>query len=119
MGWSVKADKAFFVGQRSLQILKARGSRQVLVGFELSQTQAPVSECHLIIADGEIAGRITSIGRSATLGKTIGLAMVKPTLSAAGTTLQIRGEDGASYAATVVSTPFYDPANSRQKDQAS
>ena len=119
MGWSVKSDKPFFVGQRSLQILKARGPRQLLVGFELTQAQAPVSECHLIIADGDIAGRITSIGSSATLGKTIGLAMVKPALAAAGTRLHIRGEDGAEHAAVVVSTPFYDPANSRQKDKAS
>ena len=118
MGWAVKADKGFFVGQRSLQILKTRGPRQVLVGFELAQPEAPVQECHLIIADGDIAGRITSIGRSATLGKTIGLAMVKPEMAATGTALLIRGADGKTHAATVVDTPFYDPANSRQKASA-
>ena len=35
LGWAVRMDKPFFVGQRSLRIHEKRGARQQLVGFEL------------------------------------------------------------------------------------
>ena len=115
MGWAVKADKPFFVGQRSLAILKARGPQQQLAGFELTTPDAAVKECHLVIANGEIAGRVTSIGHSQVLGRTIGLAMLAPALTAPGTPLVIRGDGGKPVPARVVKTPFYDPAQARQR----
>ena len=113
--WAVSFKKPFFVGQRSLQILKARGPRQVLVGIEITDPVRIPRECHLVIRDGEIAGRVTSIVRSATLGKAIGLAMVNPALAAVGTALSIRGDGGEMIAASVVPTPFYDASGERQK----
>jgi sarcosine oxidase subunit alpha len=115
MGWAVKQDKPFFVGQRSLQILKGRGTKQQLAGFALETPDAAVQECHLVIAAGEIAGRVTSIGRSFTLGRTIGLAMLDPALTRPGTSFIIRGDSGRSVAARVVATPFYDPGQVRQR----
>jgi sarcosine oxidase subunit alpha len=115
MPWAVKLDKPFFVGQRSLQILKHKGPRQRLAGFELLQPDADVQECHLFIHDGSIAGRVTSIGQSVALGRRIGLAMLDPGLCAVGTALQVRGADGREYPARVVSTPFYDAAQLRQQ----
>jgi sarcosine oxidase subunit alpha len=114
-GWAVSLKKPFFVGQRSLQILKIRGPRQVLVGIEITDPVRIPRECHLVIQDGAIAGRVTSIVRSATLGKAIGLAMVLPALAPAGTRLSIRGDGGELLAASVVPTPFYDPRGERQK----
>ena len=115
MGWAVKLDKPFFVGQRSLQILRSRGPRQQLAGFVMKDAGAAVSECHLVIHGADIAGRVTSIGRSSTLGTTLGLAMLDPALSVVGTPVQIRGDGGRLFAAEVVATPFYDPRALRQK----
>ena len=115
MGAMVKDDKPFFVGQRSLAALRRRGPRQQLVGIAFDDAAAPVLECHLAIHGGDIAGRVTSITRSATLGRAIGLAYVTPALAAAGTRLTIRGDDGLLHAAEVVATPFYDPKHERQK----
>jgi sarcosine oxidase subunit alpha len=117
--WAVSARKPFFVGGRSLTILKQRPPRQVLVGIEVDADAAMPKECHLIIEGGEIAGRITSITRSPTLGKTIGLALVVPALAAPGSRLEIRADGGALVAARVVPTPFYDPKNLRQRVEAS
>jgi len=79
--WAVSMKKPFFVGQRSLKILESRGPRQKLAGIEvLDATRAP-KECHLVIDRGAIAGRVTSVARSRTLGKTIGLAMLAPPLA--------------------------------------
>jgi len=115
MGAMVKDDKPFFVGQRSLAALRRRGPRQQLVGIAFENADAPVLECHLVINGGDIAGRVTSITRSAALGRAIGLAYVTPSLAAAGTKLTIRGDDGLLHAAEVVPTPFYDPKHARQK----
>lgn len=116
-GWAVKMQKPFFIGQRSLRILAKRGSRQLLVGFEIAGRMPALKECHLIIAGGDIAGRLTSVAYSTTLNKTIGLAMVKPSFAAPGTKLEIRLTDGAMVQAAVCRTPFYDPENKRQKPQ--
>ncbi|HEX6246106.1 MAG TPA: aminomethyltransferase family protein, partial [Polyangiales bacterium] len=115
LGALVKEDKPFFVGQRSLAALRRRGNRTQLVGFELADPDAPVLECHLVIEQGDIAGRTTSVAWSAATGRRIGLAQVAPPLSAIGSTLHIRGEGGELHVATVVALPFYDPGHERQK----
>ncbi|NPT40379.1 FAD-dependent oxidoreductase [Paraburkholderia sp. 1N] len=120
MEWAVKMDKPFFVGQRSLQIIDKQSAQQRLVGFALDDgvKNASLRECHLLIDNGEIAGRVTSVAWSPTVQKTIGLAFVRPALTAAGTRITFRVSDGSMVSATVVPTPFYDPENLRQKEAA-
>ncbi len=110
LGWAVRMDKPFFVGQRSLRIHEQRGARQKLVGFELPADHAPVLEANLLIHGGEISGRVTSIARSPTLGRTVGLAMAAPHLAAIGSELAIRSSDGRIVPARVVKTPFVEAA---------
>lgn len=117
LGWAVKLDKPFFIGQRSLQVLAKNPVKQTLVGFLLNPFRGtPPQECHLIIDGDEIAGRVTSIGFSPTLKRYIGLAYVKPELAEIGNTLSIRLSDRAIATATVSPTPFYDPENQRQQE---
>jgi sarcosine oxidase subunit alpha len=113
--WAVSMNKPFFVGQRSLAILKARGPRQKLVGIELAAAAPLPKECHLVIDKGAIAGRVTSVTHSRALNKSIGLAMLSPELAEVGRDIQIRIDDGGLLAARVVPAPFYDPKNARQK----
>jgi sarcosine oxidase subunit alpha len=141
LDWTVKMDKPFFVGQRSLAILGKRPLTRVLVGFTLApadtdagvstignrkskienrftlapaDTDAGVKECHLIIANGEIVGRITSVAYSPTLQQGIGLAYLPPTHTAPGTAFTIQVDSGALVTGTVAPCPFYDPENARQ-----
>lgn len=113
--WAVRMNKPFFVGQRSLRMLQQRGPRQLLVGFEIPQAVPALKECHLVLHEGEIAGRVTSVTYSHTLGKTIGLAMVQPSLANTGTALAFRLSDGSMVNAVVCPMPFYDRDNQRQK----
>jgi sarcosine oxidase subunit alpha len=113
--WAVNMKKRFFIGQRSLKILQTRAPRQVLVGIEILDESRIPKECHLIIADGAIAGRVTSIVRSRTLNKVVGLAMLAPELAVQGRELTIRIEAGELVRARVAPTPFYDPKNERQR----
>lgn len=119
LGWAVKLDKPFFIGQRSLQAIAKRPIAQKLVGFRLDPNQGTApQECHLVIDRGEISGRVTSIAFSPTLKQYIGLAYVKPELAAIGNEISIRLSDGAIVTATVSPTPFYDPENQRQREIA-
>ena len=116
MKWAVKMDKPFFIGQRSLRILEKREPERVLVGFTLAPDyEGPrPRECHLVISDGEITGRVTSAARSPALDRIIGLGYVSPSQAGPGTRIAIRIDDGAMVEATVQSLPFYDPDRLRQ-----
>jgi sarcosine oxidase subunit alpha len=113
--WAVAMKKPFFIGQRSLRILQARGPRQKLVGIELAAATPLPKECHLIIDQGAIAGRLTSVTHSRALNKSVGLAMLSPALAEVGRDIQIRIDNGDLLAARVAAAPFYDPKNMRQK----
>ncbi|HWX35369.1 MAG TPA: 2Fe-2S iron-sulfur cluster-binding protein [Steroidobacteraceae bacterium] len=113
--WAVALKKPFFIGQRSLRILRARGPRQKLMGIELAAATPLPKECHLVIDQGAIAGRVTSVTHSRTLNKSIGLAMLSPDLAQVGRDIHIRIDNGELVAARVAAAPFYDPKNLRQK----
>jgi sarcosine oxidase subunit alpha len=118
MDWAVKLDKPFFTGQRSLKIIRKLPLKRRLVGFMLPANhlgQVP-QECHLIIGDGDIIGRVTSISWSPNVGRHIGLAFVPPDMTAPGTALSIRVTDGTMVPAEVCTTPFFDPTDARQKE---
>jgi sarcosine oxidase, subunit alpha len=116
-GFAVKMDKPFFIGQRSLKIIQSQAPRQSLVAFTLADGRQDLmpKECHLVIHDGQIAGRVTSIAYSEAVGKVIGLAFVTPEKTAVGSQFLIRVDGGALVQASVVKAPFYDPEGLRQK----
>ncbi|MEO8166316.1 MAG: glycine cleavage T C-terminal barrel domain-containing protein, partial [Betaproteobacteria bacterium] len=117
MGWAVKMDKPYFIGQRSLKIIERKQAKARLIGFmlETDDENAAPRECHLVIRDGQIAGRVTSIAFSPVLGRHIGLAFVPPDMAAEGTLFFVRADAGRMIQARVVPTPFYDPAGALQK----
>jgi sarcosine oxidase subunit alpha len=85
------------------------------VGIELLDPARLPKECHLVIEQGAIAGRITSVAHSRALNKAIGLAMLSPALARLGGEIDIRGDGGEILKARIVATPFYDPKNARQR----
>jgi sarcosine oxidase subunit alpha len=111
----LRMNKALFIGQRSLLALQRRGDRQQLIGFTIDSAQAPLAESHLAIHAGNIVGRITSVAYSATLGRTIGLALLAPAHATIGGTVQFRDDHGALHVATLVAPPFYDAQGERQR----
>ena len=120
LDWAVKMDKPFFVGQRSLMAIFGKPRRQQLVGFMLpaGHTGEAPKECHLVIENGEIAGRVTSVAWSPALARHIGLAYVQSDMATVGRPFRIRLSDGSLVTAELVKTPFYDPDNLRQKEAA-
>jgi sarcosine oxidase subunit alpha len=115
MDWALSKSKDFYVGKRAVDMQIAKGVTRRLAGFALTDANAPApKENHLVIDKGGIAGRVTSVVHSPSLGKVIGLAYLPTTMSATGTRFEIRIDKGQMVSAEVVPTPFYDPQNARQ-----
>ncbi|NKB58173.1 MAG: FAD-dependent oxidoreductase [Alphaproteobacteria bacterium] len=115
MGWALGKRKPYFNGARGIEMQMKQPMTRRLAGFVLPEdTAALPEESHLVLRDGVIAGRITSIVRSPTLGRPIGLAFVPPDMGEPDGRLAIKGPRGRLIEATVVALPFYDPDNKRQ-----
>jgi aminomethyltransferase len=105
LGWVVKLEKGEFVGREALVRQKAQGIARKLVGFVL--TDAGIARHGFpALQDGQRVGEVTSGTRSPTLGTSLGLAYLPPSLAAEGATfaVEIRGRPAA---ARTVQTPFY------------
>jgi sarcosine oxidase subunit alpha len=116
MEWALAKKKPFYVGKRAIDMQMAKGVARKLAGFTLLDAGAPApKECHLVIRDGGIAGRVTSVTRSPTLSKVVGLAYLPPDLTEPGKRFEIRVDGGRMVQAETVPVPFYDPDNKRQE----
>ena len=115
MPWAVHMKKDYFVGKRSLQVLKGKKTR-TLVGFTLTvENGNPMpDECNLVIHDGKISGRVTSVAESPTLSCVIGMAYVDDSVLEGRVKFSIRTGDGRLVEAAVAPLPFYDPDGARQ-----
>jgi len=115
--WALGKNKSFYVGSRSLQIVRRQTVKRKLVGFRFAADhQGPwPEECHLVFSGDQLAGRITSISPQSTLGHGIAMGFVTPNLATAGTSLQVQVSDGTRVPVEVTDLPFYDPKNTRQQ----
>ncbi len=101
---------------RSVEMQRANGIARKLVGFNLVDRRAPApQECHLVVRDGEIIGRVTSCGRSPARERVIGLAYVAPDQAEIGARFEIKIDGGRMVEAEVAPLPFYDPDGKRQE----
>ena len=118
LGWAVSRKKPFFIGKRPLEIQVERGITKRLIGFSIPARRHHrrhhknlPHECNLVMHEGAIDGRVTSIAYSPTLDRVIGLAYV----SQSRKTLAIKLDNGKLLQASIVPLPFYDPEGERQK----
>jgi sarcosine oxidase subunit alpha len=110
-GWAVKLDKDDFLGKPSLVVANERGVEKRLVGFEMQDL--PEEMCQIVRPGNgplglEIIGRITSVRRSPTLDKVIGLCWLPAVMAEPGQTFTVRVR-GELRTGQVVDLPFYDP----------
>ena len=115
LDWAVTTSKPYFIGKPAIGFSAKRPRTRQLVGFQLVKPDGPLpKESHLVISDGCIAGRVTSVARSQALGTVIGLAYVAPEQTEPGTSFQIKVDNRLEVTAQTVQLPFYDPENLRQ-----
>jgi sarcosine oxidase subunit alpha len=112
--WLVRFDKPFFHGREPLLRLRHRGPRSRLVGFHLADGEAMPEEGCQVVESRAPVGRVTSVRRSPTLKRVIGLAWVPVHCATAGDRFYIR-HIGRDLPANVAALPFYDPDGKRMK----
>lgn len=114
--WAIGKNKPFFVGQRSLDAMRKKPVERTLVGISWPKGYAgPLpEECHLMIEQGKIVGRVTSVAGRTTLGHPLGMALIHPDFATPGTGVTVRVDGGATSRTTVVGLHQYDPKNERQ-----
>jgi sarcosine oxidase subunit alpha len=112
LGWTVKPDRADFVGRTALRAAARRDGHQRLVGFTLDRPGAVPAEGAAVVDAGQAIGRVTSAKWSAYLGRAIGLAWLPDRLAREGATFEVR-VDGETRTATVAMKPFHDPDGAR------
>ncbi len=135
LGWTVKLDKPYFIGQAALRAERGRGSREATTGLEidlpalealyarfdmpLHLPYASETDAVPVYADArqqKRIGRSTSRTWSPLLKKYVGIARLEPRLAAPGTRLYLEITIEAhrlAVPAKVVKMPFFDPPRKR------
>jgi len=116
LSWAIGRNKPDFVGKRSLQrpAMQSRDRRQ-LVGLLSADPQRVLEEGAQVLAEADAPvpvrplGHVTSSYYSATLGRSIALALIAGGRARMGETLYVPLEDGQVAPAQVASAVFYDP----------
>jgi sarcosine oxidase subunit alpha len=112
MPWIAKLDKDDFVGKWSLEHVRERGPRELLVGFEMEDGHVPPEGGQVVLEGTKPIGRITSSRWSPELRKVIGMAWVPAQLAREGESFLVTVDDGFERA-TVRLRPFFDPEGER------
>jgi sarcosine oxidase, subunit alpha len=119
LGWAIGKAKTDFVGKRSLtRPAMMRDDRKQLVGLLTIDPAIVLEEGAQIVADPTqpvpmtMIGHVTSSYRSAALGRSIALALVREGRARIGTRLSVPMPGGA-VTVDVVQPVFYDPKGER------
>ena len=105
LGWVVKPGKGDFSGREALVRQKAEGIPRRLVGLRLLERGFP-RPGYGIVAEGEVAGALTSGTVSPSLGEGIAMGYLPAALAAPGTRVAVRIRR-ADVPAVVARPPFY------------
>jgi sarcosine oxidase subunit alpha len=115
--WAIKLDKDDFAGKPELRWQQERGDYPHLVAIQTEDPRlVPLEACQIVDESGAIRGRITSSRMSPTLGRSICLGQVDPSLDRPGQVLVIRLPDGSDARARVMAEhAHYDPGGERAR----
>ncbi|QDI89846.1 glycine cleavage system aminomethyltransferase GcvT [Salicibibacter halophilus] len=107
LGFAVKVKKdADFIGKKALAAEKEQGPARKIVGIEMLDKGIPRTDYPIFDDGNNEIGHVTSGTQSPTLGKNLGLAIVKADYASNDTEL-IVGVRKRKLRAKVVPTPFY------------
>ncbi len=108
VGWTVHLDKGEFIGRAALLRQKEAGLSRSLVGIAFDGLAFLPKPGDAVSLDRGSIGRITSADIGYTLGRTLALAYLEPSI-AEGAKVEVTTADGASAVGTVHRAALYDP----------
>ncbi len=106
LNFAVRLDKeSDFVGRGPIQKQKEEGPARVRVGFKIRDKGIPRQGQDIVLEDQKV-GKVSSGTFSPTLGISIGMGYVPPTISRGGTVFEVKIRE-RNVSAEVVRLPFY------------
>jgi aminomethyltransferase len=115
MGWTVKFDRAEFIGRAALAKQQAEGVRRKLVSVAMGDETLPAGGCP-IFHDRAVAGKITSSAQGYSVGCPLALALVSAGLARPDLPVEVE-VDGRLHPAHIVRRPFFDPEGKRLRPE--
>jgi aminomethyltransferase len=113
LGWTVDFDGREFAGRDTLLRQRDAGVDRRLAGLALPDLSVdPPRPGSGLEYAGSAAGTVTSSDRGYTLGRTLALGFVAPSV-VEGSVVSVAAGDGQLSSATVTFEPFYDPRGER------
>ena len=91
IGWTVKLDKADFIGRAALLAEKTNGAPQQVVFFKTGDRRIVRADTPVLGADGTVVGRVLSGTLSPILNEAIGSALVATSSAGKPLAVDIRG----------------------------
>jgi aminomethyltransferase len=112
VGWTVRLDKGDFIGREALTRQREAGVTRSLVGIAFEGVGFLPKPGDAVALDGRPIGKVTSADTGFTLGRTLALAYLEPSISD-GTAVLVTTSDGTGATGTVHQAALYDPSRSR------
>lgn len=105
LGWTVRLDKAAFLGREALVEAQRRGLDRKLVGLVLDGERIP-RHGYEVTFQGQPAGTVTSGSMGISIGKPVAMAYARKEHAGVGSELEVRTR-GQETPAKVVGRPMY------------
>jgi aminomethyltransferase len=112
VGWTVHLDKGEFIGRDALLRQREAGLTRSLVGIAFDGLGFLPKPGDPVAIAGRAVGKVTSADTGYTLGRTLALAYLEPTI-AEGTAVDVTTGDGITASGVVHHAALYDPDRSR------
>jgi aminomethyltransferase len=112
VSWTVHLDKGDFIGRDALLRQHESGPTRTLVGIAFDGVGFLPKPGDPVTLDGRTVGKVTSADTGYTLGRTLALGYLEPSI-AEGTKVLVTTVDGTSATGTVHHAALYDPERSR------
>jgi aminomethyltransferase len=114
LGWSVRWEKPYFVGQEKLKEIKEKGATRKLMGFVAEDDTVKIPLGSQVLINDKVIGKVTSANYGHTIQKSVGLCFVPSEYAKAGQKIVIK-TDQILLEATLENKTFYDPKGLRAK----
>ena len=114
VGWTVHLDKGEFIGRGALLRQREAGLIRSLVGIALHGLAFLPKPGDAVSLEGRPIGKVTSADTGYTLGRTLALAYLDPSV-ADDARVEVTSADGTSATGKVHHTALYDPDRSRAR----
>jgi aminomethyltransferase len=114
VGWTVHLDKGDFIGRGALLRQRETGPTRALVGIAFDGLGFLPKPGDPVTIDGRTVGKVTSADMGYTLGRTLALGYLEPSI-ADGTSVLVTTGDGGTANGLVHHAALYDPDRTRAR----